>query len=292
MTVQFESSTIDLHNHTTYSDGALSVSELIDLACREGVSVFGIADHDTIGGVAEFKAECQKCNLPAISGVEISATFEGKDFHLLGFGFDAHNPRLCAALDDFAASRVQRVQNWLNTLSGLGISVSVDELKATKGSIGKPHLAQFLLNTPSAMSILKEYGMIDEPTIYQKGFAKGGVLHEKRPKYNALQAIQDIHQAGGVALFAHPGWSFRKHPEQAQACIDALFEAGLDGLEVFYPTHSQEQTVFYYHLAEKHQALMSAGSDFHAFEKEGCHKLLHWQSYGLQPKMNWLKLFI
>ncbi|MDP2993022.1 MAG: PHP domain-containing protein [Deltaproteobacteria bacterium] len=252
---------IDLHCHTTASDGSLPPAELVCRARESGLKAVAITDHDTVEGVGEALAEGERLNFEVIPGIEISAEIPSGSMHILGYFIDHTSAELLAALRKLQDSRETRNQRIIEKLHSLHIEVSYEELLrvAGGGQVGRPHIAELLV---------------------QKGFVPGSqeafdiYLKKGRPAYvekfrlTPSEAIKLITRAGGMAVLAHPG-SLNKSPEKVEKVAGELKAAGLKGLEVFYTEHAPEQTRGYQRIANKHHLIPTGGTDYHGDYKPG-----------------------
>ncbi|TSA07849.1 MAG: PHP domain-containing protein [Deltaproteobacteria bacterium] len=252
---------IDLHCHTTASDGSLPPAELVCKARESGLKAVAVTDHDTVEGVGEALAEGGRLNFEVIPGIEISAEIPSGSMHILGYFIDHTSAELLAALRKLQDSRETRNQRIIEKLHSLHMEVSYEELLrvAGGGQVGRPHIAELLV---------------------QKGFVPGSqeafdiYLKKGRPAYvekfrlTPSEAIKLITRAGGMAVLAHPG-SLKKSLKEVEKVVGELEAAGLKGLEVFYTEHAPEQTRGYQRIANKHHLIPTGGTDYHGDYKPG-----------------------
>jgi len=252
---------IDLHSHTTYSDGSHSPEEVVQFAHDAGVTALAITDHDTVEGLPEGIVASERVGIEIVPGIELSSRYEGRDTHILGYFFDWQDPTLQARLTEQRASRDQRNPRVIEKLNQLGLDLTYEEVKAKAGagSVGRPHIAQILVD--------KGY-VTSTKDAFDQYLADGASAYVERESPETSEAITWIREAGGVPVLAHPHWTKRKGPELVEMC-SALKEAGLMGIEVFYSTHTKRQTSEYLELARKLDLLMTGGSDFHGDAKPG-----------------------
>ena len=245
----------DLHLHTTASDGELSPGDLLSLAARRGLDCIAITDHDTTAGV-ETALQLQPSDIQILTGLELGcapSTDEDKpsDIDILAYDFDPLHPSLRQALKHLREQRKNRGKAIISRLQGLGIPIQWRTVAALAAgeSIGRPHIAQALL----------EFGFVSShEEAFERYLRKGAPAHVPRWRLTAAQSIVLIHDAGGVAVIAHPGKLF-----QFERRILALIPHGLDGIEITHPQHNQETTALLRRLAQQHDLLMTGGSDFH-----------------------------
>jgi 3',5'-nucleoside bisphosphate phosphatase len=244
---------IDLHLHTTASDGRCSPSELVARAAAAGVSVMAVTDHDTTAGVAEVRAAARASDIQTISGIEITAVDEGRDLHVLGYLFDPMHEALRVFLIAARQARIARVEAIGSRLAALGLPVDLEPLvrQATLESgrsVGRPQVARAMV----------EAGHVtDTQEAFDRWLGNGcpGCVPREGPTPEAV--INVIHQAGGIASLAHPG------KLGLSALIPALAKAGLDAVEAFHPDHNPSLVSHYVDIARKLNLLLTGGSDFH-----------------------------
>ena len=249
---------IDLHTHTTASDGVLSPVELVQEAKRRGIAVLGVTDHDTIDGLATAETAAASAGITIVPGVELSTTVERGEIHMLGYFIDREDPVFTGRLQDQADARLQRASRMLEQLHNLGYPVDTDRVmtNAESGSIGRPHVARELVRIGAATSVSDAFNRFLKPGM--PGFVP-------RLAFTPEEAIRLILANGGIPVLAHP-FSTRD-PEGA---IDRLLPAGLRGLEVFYAAYSDEERASLAALASRHGLLMTGGSDYHGTnDREG-----------------------
>jgi hypothetical protein len=242
---------IDLHTHTTCSDGTLTPKMLVHRARDLSLQAVAITDHDTVAGNQEAVQEGINMRCEVIPGVELSATSEGT-LHILGLYVDSQNSRLLEATSFLQKNRKDRNIRMLHLLEELGISMDKKPF-LENAYMGRPHMGQTLVDS----------GVV--PTMdaaFERYLKKGAPAYVERVKLSPRKTLQVIFQAGGVSVLAHP--ITLPHPE---AVIKLLLPHGLLGIEVFYPTHSTEDTRYFLELAEKYGLLVTGGSDFHGEHK-------------------------
>lgn len=253
--------TIDLHTHTTSSDGTMSPGQLVSYAHRKGLSAIAITDHDTIDGVAEAVIVGENLGIEVVPGLELSVRYQEHDVHLLGYLIDCQQSDLQKALDRLQAGRTERNKNIISKLNELGFSLRYDELrkKVGPGRNGRPHIAQLMLK--------KNYvKTMDEA--FSKFLGKNGQAYTSRFIYDIEEAIALIKNAGGVAVLAHP-LQLDHLVDDISKVLLHLSGMGLDGVEVYYPNHSRKFMKHLRSLAEKHGLLMTGGSDYHGEIRPG-----------------------
>jgi predicted metal-dependent phosphoesterase TrpH len=252
---------IDLHIHSTASDGTLSPAEIIVLAARLGLGAIAITDHDSIAGSREALLHGIPDSLGFLTGVEISAepppSYPGAgSIHILGYGFRLDDPELNRALEKLQDSRRGRNPEIIARLNKLGIDIRIEEVEreAADGQPGRPHIAKLLIKKGAARSM-------DDAFDRYLGNGKPAYVDKFRIEFS--QAIGLINAAGGTPVLAHPCLLELERWEQLDDLLQEMMSMGLKGLEVYYPLNSPEQTRQYSELAARHRLLMTGGTDFH-----------------------------
>jgi 3',5'-nucleoside bisphosphate phosphatase len=281
----------DLQSHSTHSDGALEAAEVVDRAARAGVKLMALTDHDTVSGVAEALRAGERHGVRVIPAVEISAIDSGaeepRELHILGYGIDHAGPQLTARLAEFLADREQRTLRMAAALKELGFELDEEEIEgriAAGKPIGRPHLAEAVLAASANAARLEDEDIDDIGSLIKAYLIEGRPAFCLRETPTVGQAIDAIHDAGGVAVWAHPFWDV-SDPTEVLATIDRFLALGIDGVEAFYVTHTREQTVL---LAERCQelGLLSTGSaDFHGPENRLFSRFLAFELYDLEPNL-------
>ncbi len=259
---------IDLHTHTTASDGSLAPAALVQHAHEIGLAALAVTDHDTLGGLAEAAAEAARRGVEFLPGVELSVEDGGGRFHLLGYGFDPGHPALAEKLVALRRSRAARNTQMAEKMAALGLPVTMDDVrnaakKHAEGGeeaevIARPHFAQALI----AKGVV---GSTQEA--FDKYLASGRPLYQAKDVLTPADAIALLHDAGGVAVMAHPGLVPLSKTALAARVNSLAAEAGLDGLEALYSQHSPADTEFFLRLAREQGLLVTGGSDFHGTPK-------------------------
>ena len=243
---------IDLHMHSSSSDGTFAPAELVKKCAEIGLKKVALTDHDTITGVQEFLHAAQGEGLEAVSGIEFSAEYPG-ELHILGYGFDFRNQKLNQRLSVLAQERIERVKAFIARLNELSIDIRLEELdEVAKGAtLGRPHIACVLVKKGYASSI-------------EEAFAKyldtNAIAFCERKKIASEEAISLIHGAGGLAVLAHPKLL---ETDDYRPILDRLTAEELDGIEAFYPAHTDEDAALFCEFAKKYGLLITAGSDYH-----------------------------
>jgi predicted metal-dependent phosphoesterase TrpH len=247
---------IDLHIHSTASDGTLSPSEIISLAHSLNLGAIAITDHDTIDGSKEALALGIPPSLKFLTGVEISASFDPSfpctgSFHMLGYSIRLDDPVLNQALDQLQDARKNRNPRIVKRLNNLGINLS---LKDVEDEFGRPHIAQIMVKKGFVKTINEAF---------DKYLGTGKPAYVDKYRLGCKRAIEIILGAGGIPVLAHPFFLDIENKDRFEDLIVNLKEIGLKGIEVYYSEHSPDLTAFYAEVANRYGLLMTGGSDFH-----------------------------
>ena len=252
---------IDLHIHTTASDGTFTPEQVVSHAHQLNLKAIAITDHDTVAGSKQALSSGIPTSLGFITGVEISSTpppfYPGSgSFHLLGYSIRLDDPNLNQTLEQLQQARKNRNPSIINRLNELGISITLDEVRkeAGDGQLGRPHIAQLMVKKGMVTSI-------DEA--FDQFLGTGKPAYVDKQRVECFKAIEIILEAGGVPVLAHPGLLDYKTENQLDDLIAKLKKAGIQGVEVYYSGHTPDQTRLYAELAQRHDLLMTGGSDFH-----------------------------
>jgi predicted metal-dependent phosphoesterase TrpH len=244
----------DLHLHTNFSDGTYTPEELAGHAHRHGLSVVALTDHDTVEGCARMAAACSKLSIEFIPASELTTDLDGNELHLIGYFLDTGNPVLLTELAKFQDVRQNRIREMCARLNEMKVPLSADAVFriANCRSPGRPHVGRALVQAGICSSL-------DEA--FDRFLKKGKPAWVPKFKMSAEDAIQLIHQAGGLAVMAHPGLN------RTDEVIPLLKEMGMDGLECFHTRHSTAASQHYSLLAEHYGLLITGGSDCHGMNK-------------------------
>ncbi len=251
---------IDLHTHSSASDGTLSPSELAAAAKARGLSAIALTDHDTTSGLDDFIKAGKELSLKVVPGVEIACSWYGFSLHLAALFIDHANADLQAMLNGIRQAREQRNQRILELLQSQGVSLSMEQIQAEskndpKQVIGRPHFARALVKGEYCDSTRQAFS---------KFLGRNGSAYVPRFLPLPAEAIHTIHNAGGIAILAHPFGGIEGVPRnRTRQKLLRLIKLGLDGLEVYYCDHTDKQEKTARELARELQLLPSGGSDFH-----------------------------
>ncbi len=256
-------SDVDLHLHTTCSDGSLTPEQLVDKVKTIGIKVIAVTDHDEICGCKEAVDYGKKNNVTVIPGVELSIDYalKGKNhLHLLGLFIDTKNDALNTALEQLRSARHRRAKKIIDKLRQIGYNLNYQELSnfAGNGSIGRPHVA----------ALLKQKGIIkQEAEAFRYLLGRGGPAYVAKEKLDIVKAIRVIHEANGLAILAHPiSLGFKTYDLLGKEILK-LHLLGLDGIEVYYSRHDKYLIKWLLDFANQNHLAVSGGSDFHGRAK-------------------------
>lgn len=252
---------IDLHTHSTASDGTFTPSEVAYEAHKKGLSAVALTDHDTINGLNEFKQACEEFGIESISGVEISAKYE-KEMHIVGLLIDETDTELAEKLDELKKAREVRNKKVLELINKQGMEITADDiLSQTDGATflntGRAHIARAMLNKGYVASI-------DEAFV--KYLGKGMSCYVSRKTYSPKESIEMIKKAGGLAILAHPVYITEDY-DKLFNLLTELKEYGLDGMECLYNCYSESFSKICFDICDKLGLVKSGGSDFHGGNK-------------------------
>jgi predicted metal-dependent phosphoesterase TrpH len=246
---------IDLHTHSTASDGSLSPGDLVTYAKSKKAAAIALTDHDTIDGIEAALTAGKKQELEVIPGLEISAQYPKGTMHILGYYIDPSDPLLNRELQQLQDAREERNPKIVGKLQSLGIPISFDQVQSlAKGQIGRPHIAQVLLQI-GAVSSFEE--------AFQKYLAKGAKAYVEKFRFSPRKAISLILRSGGIPVLAHPFTLNCPSLRDLKVLVEKLKTEGLKGIEVLYSEHTTDQTRDYFSLVKELNLLYTGGSDFH-----------------------------
>lgn len=250
---------IDLHVHSTASDGTLTPTELVAAVQKAGLAAFALTDHDTVDGIAEARAAADAADVELVPGVELSCDYKGKEVHMVGLYLDETNPRLLEHLARFRDNRDNRNQKMYQKLNEEGFDISEEALREMfpDAVLTRAHVARFLLEHGYIKSIAEAF---------EKYIGDGCRCHVPREKITPQEAVELIHHADGKAILAHP-ILYHMSDERLRELIYDCLEYGLDGIEALYSTYQPEDERYIRKLAEEYRLHLSGGSDFHGSNK-------------------------
>ena len=250
---------IDLHTHTTASDGRCTPPELVARAAAAGVTVLSVTDHDTVAGCGAASAACSERGIEFVSGIEITAVREHADVHVLGYFIDTRSTALLSFLADQRQRRIARVRDMIDRLAGLGIVLDAAAIlqpgidDSTK-AVGRPWIARALVRGGHVATT---------NDAFDRFLARGRPAFVPRTGAPPDEVIARIHDAGGLASIAHPG--LLGHDDW----IEGFVRAGADALEAYHADHDADATLRYLKIAERMGLAVTGGTDYHADESHG-----------------------
>ena len=248
---------VDLHSHTTASDGTYEPEENVKRAKEKELKALGITDHDTVAGVAAAIEASHRWNVEVVPGIEISTVDQNQDIHVLGYYINYKDKQFLSRLEELRATRDRRNEMLVHNLRALGIDITLEEVAARRkmdeGNLGRPHIAEVLM-AKGIVSSMEE--------AFEQYLGKTGKAYANPPRIGPEDAIDWIKQAGGVPVLAHPGLY------GDDKLVLRLIEYGLEGIEAFHTDHTKEQEDYYADLAKRFGLICTAGSDFHG-ERNG-----------------------
>lgn len=253
-----DSGYIDLHCHTTFSDGSFEPEDVVALAARAGVAVLAITDHDDVRSWERAGAAAQAAGIRLLPGVELSAEFEGREVHVLGYGLDPTHEPLGAALEEFHAARRTRAERMVRALQQLGFTITMADVAPAgyTGAIGRPHLARHLVETGQLRSV---------QAAFDRYLRRGRPAFVPKMVIDPVRACELIRDAGGVPVLAHPVYL------NADDRIPALAKCGLGGIEVNHSGQTPSKRAKYAKLADRLGLVKTGGCDFHGAAKPDVH---------------------
>ena len=244
----------DLHLHTHFSDGTYSPEELVAHAREKGLSAIALTDHDTVEGCARAAAACEEAGIEFVAGSELTADYKGTELHILGYFLDTQNEVLIQELSKCQTTRQERIREMVRHLNRAGVPLKAERVFAIANcqSPGRPHVARALVEDGHCSGM-------DEA--FERFLKRGRPAWVPKRRITAADAIALIHQAGGLAVMAHPGLN------RTDDVIPPVVKAGLDGIECFHTKHSTMASERYLELADRYKLLVTGGSDCHGMSK-------------------------
>jgi hypothetical protein len=287
----------DLQSHSTRSDGALEPAEVVASAASAGVELLALTDHDTLAGVPEALTAGEEHGIAVVPAIEISAIDApspsageqgaARELHILGYLVDHTDPSFAATLDGFLADREQRTLRMAHSLRDLGFELDERAISARVSAgepIGRPHLAEAALAHPANVQRLRDERIDDVGSFIRAYLIEGRPAFSLRVTPTVSEAIDAIHAAGGVAIWAHPFWDV-SDPAEALATIERFRALGIDGIEAFYVTHTREQTELLVDRCAVLRILSTGSADFHGPENRLFSRFMAFETHGLTPDL-------
>ena len=254
---------IDLHMHSTASDGTFPPAQVAEMAAAAGLAAAALTDHDTTDGIDEFMAAGRAHpEMLTIPGIEISTLFDGREVHIVGLFIDHHNLGLIKFIQRIQGERHDRNLKLVEKLGLAGYSVSLDEVEAISGGkiIGRPHFAQV---------IKEKYGFNTLQDVFENCLKRGTPGFHPRVLPQPAEAINAIHAAGGVTIWAHPVYRHQNERSWLRRVLRKLAPEGLDAVEAYYSKFDASQTKVVIELAKEFNLALAGGSDFHGENSPG-----------------------
>jgi predicted metal-dependent phosphoesterase TrpH len=240
----------DLHTHTTYSDGFLSPSELIERVHALGLEILGITDHDTVNAIGDSIEIGKELAVEIVPGVELSSAIDDREIHIVGYFVDCKNKDLLEHLTFSRGERLKRAERIVEKLNSINVPLRLDAVleKAGSAAVGRPHIANALVDEGLTTSYVEAFS---------KYIGYGGPAYEKKHSLSPEDTIALIASSGGLSFLAHPG------KYTTDTILHRLIKSGLDGIEVVHPSHTPEKIQHYHDIVSQYFLLESGGSDFH-----------------------------
>ncbi len=273
----------DLQSHSTHSDGASAPHEVVARAAMAGVELLALSDHDTVDGVDEALHAAPAEGIRVVPAAELSSLDgDREDIHVLGYGIDHRNAGLLDALRAFRADRVARIGRMADALREIGLEVELPDRGGA--SVGRPHLAQAAFEHPANSMRLRDEGIVNSSLLLERYLIPGTPGYRRRSAPTVAEAIEVIHDAGGVAVWAHPFWDL-DHDAEVLDTIDRFAALGLDGVEAFYVTHDERQTRLVAARCSELGLLTTGSADFHGPEHPRFNAFRNFEIYDLNPRL-------
>ncbi len=280
--------TFDLQSHSIHSDGVLGAAEVVARAAEAGVELLALSDHDTVDGVEEAIAAGLEHGVGIVPAVEISAVQdEHEDLHVLGYGVDHADAHLRSELERFRGDRDARATRMAQALRENGFAVDEERLadrRAAGKPIGRPHLAKAAFDDPANAQRIADEGLEDFSALLVAYLIPGRPAYRRRTHPTVQEAIDLIHAAGGVAVWAHPFWDIEADPAVLET-VDRFAGLGIDGVETFYVTHTREQVLLLADHCEEKGLLTTGSSDFHGPDHAHFARFRAHELHGREPRL-------
>lgn len=280
--------TFDLQSHSRASDGELPPAGVVAEAAAAGVELLALTDHDTVDGVDEALAAGDAHGLRVVAATELS-TLDGEreDLHVCAYLVDHHAPAFTDALREFREDRNARGGRMLEALADCGWALErgvVDAMAASGAPVGRPHLARAVWDHPANAPRLADEGLTDPGDVLVGYLIPGAPAYRRRTMPTVGDAIAIVHDAGGVAVWAHPFWDLHEDAE-VLATVDRFAAMGLDGVECFYTTHTEAQTRLVAARCDQHGLLTTGSADFHGPRHHLFAAFRAFSTYDLTPRL-------
>ncbi|HEY2767336.1 MAG TPA: PHP domain-containing protein [Solirubrobacteraceae bacterium] len=278
----------DLQSHSLYSDGELQPAAVVAAAAAAGVELLALTDHDSVAGVEEALQAGAQEGVEIVPATELSSVDEAyEELHVLGYLIDHRDPTLATTLEDLRGDRERRVLEMAELLRETGFQLDDSELKrrsAAGDPLGRPHLAHAILDHPANQARLEAEGIAGLRELFPRYLVPGVPTYVARTRPTVGEAIELIHAAGGVAVWAHPFWDVQD-PATVRGMLERFAGLGIDGVEAFYPSHTREQVDLLCAVAEDLGLLTTGSSDFHGSEHKTFAGFRAFELYGHEPDL-------
>jgi predicted metal-dependent phosphoesterase TrpH len=273
--------TFDLQSHSTCSDGALPPGAVVAAAADAGVELLALTDHDTVDGVDEALQAGATRGLRVVPAVELSALDDDReDLHVLGYLVDHRAPLLLETLTELRADRAARAVRMAQALRACGLALELPR----RDSIGRPHLAQAAFDHPANRMRLESERIVNSSQLLEAYLVPGAPAYRRRTRPTVAEAIALVHEAGGVAVWAHPFWDVEA-PAAVLDTIDRFAALGLDGVEAFYPSHDAGQAGLIAARCAERGLLTTGSADFHGPAHPIFSRFRAFELHGLEPRL-------
>jgi predicted metal-dependent phosphoesterase TrpH len=251
---------IDLHTHTTHSDGSATPEELIEFASAKRARAVAVTDHDTVSAISQARAAADRVGIEFVAGIEISAEYSPGTMHILGYCIDYESRALASKLDALKKARDERNPQIAYALRSLGFDISYDEVVQLAGNkvVGRPHFARLMIEKGYVATIQEAFDCF---------LKKGAAAYVEKARLSPAESIGLIRDAGGVAVLAHPYQLKLSSHTEVDQLVGELANLGLDGIEAVYSRHSAAERSGYAEVAARHNLLVTGGSDYHGSYK-------------------------
>ena len=260
MTDSASSKYVDLHVHTTCSDGTLTPEEVVEKAYKENIGVVAITDHDNVSGIFRAKEAAKKYGINVISGIECSTECKTGTLHILGYYIDPNNENINNFIKECQKNRIERINKIINKLENLGFDITFDEVKkvSNNGSIGRPHIARVMFEK-GYISSVKE--------CFEKYIGRGMPAYVPKINPSLEEVLYAIKSSGGIAILAHPLQMKCGTIEDTIREVERLVKLGIEGVESIYPAHDMSENTIFSTFTKTKNIYITCGSDFHGENK-------------------------
>jgi hypothetical protein len=280
--------TFDLQSHSIHSDGELPPSEVVEAAVASGLELMSLTDHDSVDGLGEAIEAADRLGIGIVPATELSAVHDSyEDLHVLGYRVDHTDAKLLDRLRDAREDRGRRADGMAAKLEELGYAVDHEAIarrKASGRTVGRPHLSAAVVDNPENTERLEREGLNEISSFLPEYLIPGKQAYLPRTYPTVPEAIEWIHDAGGVAIWAHPFWDMSEN-DAVLSAIDRFVDVGVDGVECFYVTHNEEQTRLIAARCAAGNLLTTGSSDFHGPSHRLFSSWRRFELFGLEPNL-------